>query len=82
LITLRHRYAPAIITSARFLANFANFNLLKGYRKVAGDSCEKGVDHSPLRLPCPGFEGFFTKKNFVIILALALIAGVIYNSRV
>ena len=48
---------------------------------MAGDSCEDGVDHSPLRLPCPGFQGFFTLRSFVVILLIALISGIVYNSR-
>jgi len=30
------------------------YALSSGYRKVAGNSCELGVDHSAIILPCPG----------------------------
>jgi len=46
-----------------------HYEVTQGYRKVAGDSCKGGVDHSPLKVPCPGV-GSINFNNFVVILVL------------
>eukprot|EP01017_Pseudomicrothorax_dubius_P026780 TRINITY_DN3020_c0_g1_i4.p1 TRINITY_DN3020_c0_g1~~TRINITY_DN3020_c0_g1_i4.p1 ORF type:complete len:750 (-),score=167.04 TRINITY_DN3020_c0_g1_i4:24-2273(-) len=44
----------------------------QGYRKVAGDTCQGGVDHSPLKLPCPGIT-VLNKSSYGVIIVLILI---------
>jgi hypothetical protein len=34
------------------------YQVTTGYRKVAGNLCDGGVQHQPIRLPCPGFRPF------------------------
>jgi len=53
-----------------------------GYRKVAGDMCTGGVDHSPLILPCPYFVifGNNTFFNLVLICAIALLGYYAYHN--
>lgn len=56
------------------------YYVTQGYRKVAGDTCEGGVDHEPIRLPCPG-RGI-SKANIIVLLALgSLIAGLCFLSN-
>jgi hypothetical protein len=37
-----------------------------GYRKVAGDTCEGGVDHFPMKIPCPGIR-IISNSNIVYV---------------
>ena len=51
--------------------------MTQGYRKVAGDICTKGVDHKPLKLPCPLF-GFLSSNNFYNFVGLIAALGAVY----
>jgi len=48
-----------------------------GYRKVAGDSCIGGVDHSPSKIPCPYFS-FLGGGSWTSYLILFSVAAGIY----
>lgn len=48
------------------------YSVTSGYRKVAGDICEGGVEHPPLRLPCPNNKSWI----FDYLLIGAIVAGV------
>lgn len=55
------------------------YYITNGYRKVAGNTCEGGVNHEGTKLPCPG-KGF-SKSNIIVLLALgSLIAGLCFLS--
>jgi hypothetical protein len=51
------------------------YSITQGYRKVAGDTCKGGVDHTALKVPCPG-RGILSSKNVAILIA---IVGIIYS---
>eukprot|EP00828_Plagiopyla_frontata_P032533 TRINITY_DN4239_c0_g1_i2.p1 TRINITY_DN4239_c0_g1~~TRINITY_DN4239_c0_g1_i2.p1 ORF type:complete len:572 (+),score=98.89 TRINITY_DN4239_c0_g1_i2:58-1773(+) len=53
----------------------------QGYRKVAGDVCYGGVDHSALQLPCPKFSGLFSKKILLIFALVVAICILAFQSR-
>lgn len=62
----------------------AYYTLSTGYRKVAGDTCEGGVDHSPLVMSCPHWSakvsgGGWTAMLLVLGLVVAL-GAVTYKS--
>jgi hypothetical protein len=38
------------------------YSVTLGYRKVAGNQCQEGIEHNPLRIPCPRFN-FFRFRN-------------------
>ena len=50
----------------------------QGYRKVAGDSCIGGVNHEPLKIPCPGYlidnkwSGYLKVLFLLILIAIIL----------
>lgn len=46
---------------------------------MAGDSCEGGITHDPLRIPCPGFKesGWGWGKIFVVLLLLLAIVSLL-----
>lgn len=55
-----------------------------GYRKVAGDTCEGGVDHFPMKIPCPGIR-IISNSNIVYvgvigILVIIVLMGGSFNS--
>eukprot|EP01017_Pseudomicrothorax_dubius_P011336 TRINITY_DN1421_c0_g1_i1.p1 TRINITY_DN1421_c0_g1~~TRINITY_DN1421_c0_g1_i1.p1 ORF type:complete len:194 (-),score=57.03 TRINITY_DN1421_c0_g1_i1:106-687(-) len=60
------------------------YEVSQGYRRIAGDTCYGGVDHSPLRLQCPGFK-VLAKTNKTLLIALLVIifvlVSVIVNAR-
>jgi len=62
------------------------YYVTKGYRKVSGNTCEGGVDHAPIRLPCPG-KGITTSRIFMllalggVITAIVIFSNKSYSSR-
>jgi len=53
----------------------------QGYRKIAGDTCNGGVDHAPLVLPCPGILMMYTEQPsyFYSLIAIAAVIYLIYQ---
>ena len=49
----------------------------QGYRKVAGDTCVGGVNHEPLRIPCPGMGTLSNTNLSVLFILVLLIAAII-----
>lgn len=51
----------------------------QGYRKVAGDSCIGGVNHEPLKIPCPGYlidnkwSGYIKVLFLLLLIVVALL---------
>ena len=52
------------------------YTISSGYRKVAGNTCGGGVDHSAIKFPCP--SRIFTKRNSTFLLGIALAGLVIW----
>lgn len=50
------------------------YTISSGYRKVAGNTCEGGVNHDPIRFPCP--SKIFSKRNAQMVMFVAL-AGLV-----
>ena len=52
-----------------------SFEVSRGYRKIAGDVCEKGVDHSPKLVACKpkGMRG----KGWLLLLIIGVLAYLI-----
>ena len=48
----------------------------QGYRKVAGDPCIGGIDHSPIKIPCSR-NNQLNSSNIYILLILATFIGLI-----
>lgn len=52
------------------------YEISTGYRKVAGDTCEGGVDHSPMLVPCPHWlpvaSGGFSVLVLLAVFVVAL----------
>lgn len=69
-------YSPPANCSAYYFVS-------QGYRKVAGDSCVGGVNHEPLKIPCPGYlidnkwSGYI--KVLVLLLLIVAVLLVITN---
>lgn len=58
------------------------YTISSGYRKVAGNTCEGGVNHDPLKFKCP--SKLLSSKNMTLVLALAvagLAAWLFMNKR-
>jgi hypothetical protein len=47
------------------------YEMSRGYRKVAGNSCFGGVDLNPIQMKCPGRGISF--KTFLVIIAIGLL---------
>ena len=57
----------------------AYYYVSQGYRKVAGDSCEGGVNHEPLKIPCPGYLIDNKWSGYLkILFLLVLFAAVLF----
>ena len=56
------------------------YYVTQGYRKVAGNTCEGGVDHSPKKLPCPG-KGFTIVNAMVLVILCSIIAAIVLLSN-
>ncbi|KAL4482775.1 hypothetical protein ABPG72_022335 [Tetrahymena utriculariae] len=55
-----------------------SYQVTQGYRRIAGNQCIGGIDHSPIQYPCPMF-GFLSQSNlFSNVLILAAMAGAFY----
>jgi hypothetical protein len=55
--------------------------MTQGYRKVAGDSCRNGVDHSELKQSCPGVSNLSGSNLFVLASLCSIIFGLIWVSK-
>lgn len=55
-----------------FLNCSVYYYITQGYRKVAGDACIGGVDHSPIRVPCSR-NGKLNSSNIYILVILAVL---------
>jgi len=53
------------------------YYITQGYRKVAGDTCKNGVNHDPLKIPCPGFSSLSRSNMFILIALFLIIIGLI-----
>jgi hypothetical protein len=49
----------------------------QGYRKIAGDTCKGGVNHDPIKIPCPGFSSLSRSNLFILIALFIIIVGLI-----
>jgi hypothetical protein len=72
--------APEICKDYYYVSN--------GYRKVAGNTCDKdlgGIDHSPLEIPCPGkyFKLKIMNKNnvYMLIIICLLIIILVFGGK-
>jgi len=45
---------------------YGHYSITQGYRKVGGNSCLGGVDHSPIMVQCPGTT-VLSAKNFFLM---------------
>jgi len=52
------------------------YYISQGYRKIGGDSCYDGVDHNPIRVPCPGL-GAVNSENLSVIVMLSVAVGML-----
>ena len=65
-------YNPPANCSAYYLVS-------QGYRKVAGDTCTGGVNHEPLKIPCPGYlidnkwSGYLKILFLLVLIAVVLV---------
>lgn len=50
------------------------YTVTRGYRKVAGNTCQGGVDHSGIVLSCPGMLW----QKSIIVIALVIVGAAIY----
>jgi hypothetical protein len=53
----------------------------QGYRKIAGDTCKGGVNHDPIKIPCPGFSSFIRSNLFILIVPFIIIIGLILANK-
>jgi len=51
--------------------------ITQGYRKIAGNTCKGGVNHDPLKIPCPGFSSLSRSNMFILIALFIIIIGLI-----
>lgn len=56
------------------------YYVTQGYRKVAGNTCAGGVNHDPIKLPCPG-KGIFKSKIFMFFCLITLLAALYQYSK-
>jgi len=53
------------------------YYVTQGYRKVSGDTCRGGVNHDPLKIPCPGLSSLSRSNLFILGALLLIILGLI-----
>lgn len=53
------------------------YYLTQGYRKVAGDACIGGIDHSPIKIPCSRNNKLNSSNIFILLILGCLIAGLL-----
>lgn len=56
------------------------YYVTQGYRKVAGNTCAGGVNHEPIKLPCPG-KGLAKSHVFIVLVLAAVIAALCFLSN-
>jgi len=61
-------FDPESLNPPEFCRDYYEYSI--GYRKVAGDFCKGGIDHSPILYSCPGFV-LFSAKTFYSLIILA-----------
>ena len=52
------------------------YYITQGYRKVAGDTCVNGVDHSPIKIPCLR-NSQLNSSNIYILVIISVLIGLI-----
>lgn len=61
---------------------FDYYLVSQGYRKVAGDVCIGGIDHSPLKIPCSKNNTLHKSHIFILmILFLLIISLVVFGTE-
>jgi len=56
----------------------SNYTVSSGYRKIVGDTCEGGVTHDPIVLPCPSFIDKMSASFLKPVIGLAVFIIICY----
>ncbi|CAD8059049.1 unnamed protein product [Paramecium primaurelia] len=53
------------------------YEVTRGYRRVAGNKCQGGVEYNPVKLLCPGFK-FWKFRNIWDFMLICIFVAIIY----
>ncbi len=74
---LSHQYDPKH-QQAEQCAATGHYFKTQGYRKVAGNSCYRGLDRNPIKISCSGAYVSSHKSWIAIAVVIAVIGGCLY----
>ena len=55
--------------------------MTQGYRKVAGNQCQGGLSHDPIKLPCPGTRIFDSKTTTTWLMLAFIVVGILWFNK-